>query len=64
MILFSRAAVPIFTDAGKDLKRSWLFLFIRLLKSHMLVLKIRLRDLDNYDNSVFFSLFFDLWSFR
>jgi hypothetical protein len=64
MNLFPGAEHPMFTDAGKHSKRSWPFLFIRLLGSLMLVSKFRLRDLDNYGNSIFFSLFLDLWSFR
>jgi hypothetical protein len=58
IIFYSRTAPPIFTDAGKGSKRSWLFLFTRLLKSLMLISKFGLRDFDNYGSSIYFSLFF------
>jgi hypothetical protein len=47
MVLFSRASPPISIDAGKDSRKSWLFLFIRLLGSPMQGSKIGLIDLDN-----------------
>jgi hypothetical protein len=42
-----KGSTPIFTNAGKDSRKSWLFLFIRLLGSFMHGSRIGLRDLDN-----------------